>query len=161
MPFTCIRTWFSVVHKFRQEKEKKIRCHAALCITLTREYQICVTHDKWQKSESGGFSAAVWMCPCLSICLSWLYFSAPSIGCVCLFLPLPVTLLSFSQRLSLSLSLDWSPLNKFPLLLRCLSLSPSLSRSSFNTMILSLWNLTLLLPIPDGLTYITHFTVTL
>lgn len=63
---------------------RKNRCHAALCIALARKYQICVTHDMWQKSESGGSSAAVWMCPCISICLSWLTLSGPSAGCVCL-----------------------------------------------------------------------------
>ncbi len=115
----CIRTWFSVVHGSRPEIKNQTY-HSALCITSTRKYQICVSHDVWQKSESGGFSTAVWMCPCLSICLSWLSLSVPPVGCVCL----PVSacfclcLSPFHHFHNVSFSLDWSPslscLNQFP-----------------------------------------------
>lgn len=47
------------------------------------------------ESLSGAFSAALWMSPCQSICLSWL----SKYGYDCPFLPVLVTLLSFPQCL--------------------------------------------------------------
>lgn len=148
-----------------QTRQKKIknRCQAALWITLTGKYQNCVTQDvtKTRRIRSL-FSCSVSLplsfhLSILALCL----FPLLAVS-VCPFLPVPVTFLSFSQCLSLSLprlvsfTILFEPIS-FPSLL---SLPPP-SLSSLNAVILSLQNLALLSTIPNGLTYITYFTVTL
>lgn len=137
IPHMC-QNQISVVHSFRPEKKK--RCQVASCITLTGKYQTCVTHDVWQKSgesESWSFSAAVWMCPCLSICLSWLPLSVPSVGSVCLPVPACACHLSIIFSMSFSPSTGllqcpvWTNFLSFFALCTPSSLSPSLLTPSF------------------------------
>lgn len=112
------RAWFSVIPGFRPEKKIDVRL---LFASHWLENFISEKIKMW------AFSGAVWICPCLSICLSLLSVSVPSIGCVCQFLPVS----PFYHFLNVSLSLIWSPsvscLNQFPFLLCCLSLSSFLS----------------------------------
>lgn len=118
MSITWIRTWFSIAHGFRPEK-----CQDALCITLCHTWRATKTR--------GGFSAAMWMCPCLSICLSWLSLSVLCwlcmSACFCTFLS------PFYHFLKVFFSFEWSPsmscLNQFLFPLCCLSLSSFLSPS--------------------------------
>lgn len=71
-----------------------------------RNKHISIARDMWHKqgeSQSEGFSAAVWMCPCFPICRSWLSLVVPSVGRV----RLPVLAcachhsITFSMHLSL------------------------------------------------------------
>lgn len=149
MPVTCIRAWFCLIHGFKQGKN--IRRQPALCITLTRKYQI------WKNQNGRLFSCSVNV-P-LSFHLSILALHVCSLCWLCLSACFWMCLSPFYHFLNVSFSLVWSPsvsyLNRFAsLLFFSVSFSP-------NTSILSLQNLALLSPIPDGLTYITYFTVTL
>ncbi len=82
---------------------------------------------------------------------SWLCLAA----CFCMCLS------PFYHFLNVSFPLNWSPsLSCSSPSLLSLPHPPSLSLS-LKPIISSLQNLALALPIPDGLTYITHFTVTL
>lgn len=88
--------------------------------------------------------------------------SVSSVGCVCLPVSACACHLSiiFSMSLSLPSLVSLSCLNPFLFLLCSLYLLLPLS-SALNAVILSLQNLALLFTIPNGLTYITYFTVTL
>lgn len=79
----------------------------------------------WRVTElqMWSFSAVVWLCPCLSICLPWLSLSVYPVGCVCL--PDSVTFLSFSQCLFLPRLVSLTAPFKL-LLLSLYAVSPSL-----------------------------------
>lgn len=132
-----------------------MRSHAA-CITFSRKYQICVTHDVWQNSKCGAFQL---LCDCALVFPS-VYPGSLSL-CTLLVVSVCLILSPFYHFLSVSFSLVWSPwlphLNYFcfpsmlslPLFFPCSFSSDTIILSPQN------WSLP---SIPYGLTYITHFT---
>lgn len=146
------------------QTRKKERRQTALWITLTWKYQNSVTQDMTKMTRIRRFfSCSVNLS--LSFHLSILALSS-SASFVCLLASTCACACHLSIISSMPLSpCNWSPfpscLNQFPFLL-C-SLYPLLLPLSFvlNTIILSLQNVAFLFTIPDGLTYITYFTVTL
>lgn len=134
--------------------QEKRKTSEALLITLTWKYQNCVTQDMTKVTWIRRFFSHSVNFP-LSFHLSILALSS-SATCACH--------LSIISSMPLS-PCNWSPfpscLNQFPFLLWSLYLLLLPLSFVLNTIILSLQNVAFLFTIPDGLTYITYFTVTL
>lgn len=147
------------------DHKKKKKCQSDLFITLTRKFQICVGCDVWQESGDSEirrlFSCSVNV-P-LSFHLSTLALTVFPLGCVWLPVSECACHLSiiFSMSPSPSTGLLHRPVWILVFSFSALSISSPLLSFSLNAIILSLQNLALALPIPDGLTYITHFIATL
>lgn len=102
--------------KLRDKRMKSKRTLLFIASHWLEENQLCVTHDVTKKKNNlnESYSAAVWMCPCLSICLLLLSLSA-----CC----------SLSMILSPLYNIVFPPLVSFTVLFESLFRQPSLPSS--------------------------------